>query len=177
MTWMLRIPHSTTLRCEIISVSSAVLSGIAELALTFRELRLAGRQKECFFYRKQTTKYQNMETARFIQSQVQTATLLLAPMLIKDSVKGHGGVTWEGDRGRGGGGGGEVAEERDEEQKRGGSLTQALFACAVSSLVCRSGSLEERTRRIHRGSLSLVHKQRACARKYTSKTRWSFASG
>lgn len=54
-----------------------------------------------------------MEAARFIQSQVQTATLLLAPMLIKDPVKGHGGVTWEGDRGRGGGGG--VAEEREEE--------------------------------------------------------------
>lgn len=100
MTWMLRIPHATTLRCEIISVSSAV-SGIAELALTFMELRLAGQQKKCIFYRKQTAKYQNMETA---QSQVQTATLLLAPMLIKDPVKGHGGVTWEGDRGRGGGG-------------------------------------------------------------------------
>lgn len=72
-------------------------------------------------------------------------------MLIKDLVKGDGGVTWEGDRGRGGGGGG-VAEERDEEQKRGGSLTQALFACAVSSLVCRSGSL----RNEHAGSTVAV---------------------
>lgn len=50
-----------------------------------------------------------METARSTQSQVQTAMLFLAPMLIM--VKGHGGVTWEVDRGRGRGGGG-VAEEK-----------------------------------------------------------------
>lgn len=99
---MLRIPHATTLRRAIISVSGTA-SGIAALALTFMAWRLAGQQKKCIFYRKQPAKSQNMETA---QSHVQTATLLLAPVLIKDQVKGHGGVTWEGDRGRGGVGGG-----------------------------------------------------------------------
>lgn len=55
----------------------------------------------------------------------------------------------------------ERGEEEEEEVevvrtlRRRGSLTQALFVCAVSSLVCGSGSSEERKRRIYR-----VHKQR-----------------
>lgn len=51
---MLRIPHSTTLRCEIISVSSTVLSRIAELALTFMELRLAERRAEEMHFLQET---------------------------------------------------------------------------------------------------------------------------